>query len=65
MKKISFMKSKKNATYAKKSFVTIKMKRIDLNYTKKSEIIVTTTEKLEELLIVFAIQDTKYQKKFL
>ena len=49
------MKSKRNATYAKKSFVKIKMKERNLNYTKKLEIIVIIQEKLEEQLIVFAI----------
>ena len=34
------MKSKKNATYLKKSFVMIKMKRRNLKYTKKLKIIV-------------------------
>ena len=42
------MKSKKYATYAKKSFVMIKT-------TKKSDIIVIAPENLEELLIVNAI----------
>ena len=49
------MKNKKYATYAKKSFVMIKMKKKHLNYTKKSEIIVITLENLEEQLIIFAI----------
>ena len=48
-----------------KSFVMMKMVKINLNYTKKSEIIVITEENLEELLIAFAIEDTKYLKKFL
>ena len=48
------MKSKKNATYVKKSFVMIKMKKRNLNYTKKLEIIVIIQENLDELLIVFA-----------
>ena len=47
--------NKKYAIYPKKSFARIKMKKMNLNYNKKSEIIVTTPEKLEELLIVFAI----------
>ena len=58
------MKSKKFVTYAKKSLVLMKMIKMDLNYTVKSEIIVITLENLEELLIVFAIDDTKHQKKF-
>ena len=55
MKKISLMKGEKFVTYAKKSFVLTKMGKINLNYTKKSEIIVITLENLEELLIEFAI----------
>ena len=61
----SLMKSKKYAIYAKKSFVMMKMKKMNLNYTKKLEIIVITQENLEELLIVFAIYNTKYLKKIL
>ena len=49
------MKSKNNATYVKKSFVMIKMKKINLNCTKKSEIIVILQENLEKLLIAFVI----------
>ena len=33
----------------------MKMRKMNLNYNAKSEIIVITTENLEELLIVFAI----------
>ena len=54
-KKISLMKSKKNVTYVKKSFVMIKMKKRNLKYTKKLEIIVIIQENLEELLIAFVI----------
>ena len=49
------MKSNKNATFVKKSFVMIKMKKRNLKYTKKLEIIVIIQENLEELLIAFAI----------
>ena len=49
------MKSKNNATYAKKSFVIIKIKKKNLNCSKKLEIILITQENLEEQLIVFAI----------
>ena len=49
------MKSKNNATYAKKSFAIIKIKKKNLNYSKKLEIILITQENLEEQLIVFAI----------
>ena len=52
---LSLMKSKKYAIYAKKSFALMKMKKINLNYTKMSEIIAITLENLEKLLIVFAI----------
>ena len=41
----------------------IKMIKMSLNYTIKQEIIVIARVNLEELLIVFAIQDTKHQKK--
>ena len=55
MKKLGHMKSKKFVIYAKKSFFLMKMRKINLNYTKKLEIIVITQEKLEELLIIFVI----------
>ena len=41
------MKSKKNVTYAKNGFVMIKMKKRNLNYTKKLEIIVIIQRNLE------------------
>ena len=53
-KKKSFTKSKKFVTYAKKNLVQIKMIKMNLNYTVKSEIIVTAQENLDELLKVFA-----------
>ena len=62
---ISFMKSKKNVVYAKKSFVVIKMREINLNYTKKLQITAITLENLEELLIVFIVSDRNYLNKFL
>ena len=49
------MKSKKFITYAKKNLVVMKIMKMHLNYTTKSEIFVITLENLEELLIVFAI----------
>ena len=50
------MKRKKNAIFAKKSFVIIKMKKKKkINYTKKSEISVITLKKLEDQLLVFPI----------
>ena len=45
----------KKVTYTQKSFVKMKIMKKNLNCTKKSEIIATTQENLEELLIVFAI----------
>ena len=47
MKKSSFIKRKKYAAYAKKSFVMIKIRKANLGCTKKSEIIVVTPENLE------------------
>ena len=64
MKKLSLMKSKKFVTFVKKNLVQTKMIKIHSNYTIKLEIIVITLENLEELLIKFAIQDTKHQNKF-
>ena len=49
------MKSKKFVTYAKKNLVQMKMIKMHLDYTIKSEIIVFTLENLEKLLIVLAI----------
>ena len=55
MRKMSIMKCKKFVTYAKKDLILIKMMKMHLSYTIKSEIIVITHEILEELLIVFVI----------
>ena len=63
--KISFMKRKKNATYVRKSFAMIKMKKRNLEYIRKLEIIVITQENLEELLKAFAVKIVKYPEKFL
>ena len=52
---IEFYENQKYVTYLKKSFVIIKMKKINLNYIKKLEIIATIPENLENLLIVFVI----------
>ena len=49
---MSFIKTKKFVTYVKKNLVLIKV--------IKSEIIVITQENFEELLIVFAIWNTKH-----
>ena len=45
----------KNVTYVKKGFAMIKMKKRNLNYTKKLEIIVIIQGNFEELLIAFVI----------
>ena len=62
--KISFMESKKNATYVKNSFLLIKMKKRNLKYTKKLEIIVIIQENLEEQLIAFAILAEEFKGQF-
>ena len=49
------MKSKRNATYVKKSLVMIKMNKGNLNYIKKLGIIVIIQENLEELPLAFVI----------
>ena len=51
MKKISLVKSKKHVIYAKKDLVLMMI----IKSIIKSEIIVTTQENIEELLIVFVI----------
>ena len=48
------MKSKKHFTYEEKDFVLMQIKKTNLKYAKKSEIIVTTLENVEKQLIVFA-----------
>ena len=55
IKKISFMKSDTFVTYAKNILVLIKMIKMNLSYTVKSEIIVTTQKDLEEPFIPFEI----------
>ena len=49
------MKGKKNATYVKKGFTTIKKKRRFTNYIKKLEIAVILQGNLEELPMAFVI----------
>ena len=49
------MKDKKHVTYAKESFVMIKIRKENMPFIINSEIIATTLENLEELLIKFAI----------
>ena len=48
-------KKQKVCHICKKSFVMMKMRKMNLNYTEKSKIIIITLENLEKLLIVFAI----------
>ena len=55
MMKLSITKNENIATYVKKKIVTIKMIKINLNYIKKLEIIVTTQENLEMWLTIFTI----------
>ena len=59
MKKISLKKSKRFAAYVRKNLilmmVMIMMMMITIKSIIKSEIIVITLEKLEELLIIFLI----------
>ena len=49
------MKDKKYVIYAIKSFVMIKIRKWNMTFIIKLEIIVITLENLEELLIIFAI----------
>ena len=49
------MKSKRFVTYSKKNLVQMKMIKMNLNYTVKSETLAIAQENLEELLTVFAI----------
>ena len=53
--KITFYEEQKEFHVCSEEFYYDKNKKMNLNYTKKSEIIVITPENLEELLIVFAI----------
>ena len=55
------MKSKKFVTYAKKKLVQIKMIKVNLNYSIKSEIIAILQENLEShsQYLQFEIQNTK------
>ena len=52
---LSFMKCKKFVISVKKNFALIRMMKMNLKYTKKSEIIVIALKNLEELLIMFVI----------
>ena len=62
-KKKETHENKKIVTYVNKNFVQMKMIKKNLNYSKKSEIIVIIQENIEEQHIVSAICATKYQKK--
>ena len=53
--KVLFVKAKKYVLFAKEGFLMIKIKKSNFNVIIKSEIIVTTEDNLEELLIVLAI----------
>ena len=55
MKKLFIMKNKNYVIYVKKSFVMIKMNKIDLNYIKKLEIITIIQKNLEVLPIATVI----------
>ena len=50
MKKISLLKSEKLFIYAKKDSILMRMIKMHLNYTIKSEIIATIQQNIEELL---------------
>ena len=56
------MKVKKYVIYAIERFVMIKIKKANLSFIIKLEIIVIAPENLKVLLIMFAIEDTKYLK---
>ena len=58
MMKLNITKNENIATYAKENFVTVKMIKINLNYIKKLEIIVTTQENLEMWLTIFAMRNS-------
>ena len=53
------MKNKKYAIYAKESFAMITIIKANMTLVIKLEIITTTPENLEGLLIIFAIYNTK------
>ena len=58
-------KEQKKCYICQKEFCYDKMKKRNLNYTIKLEIILIIRDNLEELLIAFTIQIIKYPKKFL
>ena len=53
IKKLLFMKAKKYVIYANKSFVMIKIRKSNVPFIIKSEIIAITPGNLEKLLIIF------------
>ena len=61
-KEIKSYEKQKYVIYAKKSFVMIKIRKANMPFIIKSEIIVITPGNLEELLIIFATEDIKYLK---
>ena len=58
MKKKGYITSKKYVIYAKKNLVLM------IKNIKRLEIIITTLEDREELLMISAIEDAKHQNKF-
>ena len=63
--KISIMKREKNATYVKKSFVMIKIKKMKFKLYKKVRDHCHYTGKFRGSVIAFVISIIKYPKKFL
>ena len=53
--RVNLYERQKHVTYAKESFVMIKIRKENMPFIINSEIIATTLENLEELLIKFAI----------
>ena len=60
-----YYEEQKSVTNVEKRFAIIRIKKRDLDYTKKLEIIVISQKGLEELLIAFVIYTIKYPNKFL
>ena len=68
MKKGMVLPTDEENTFRKKEKMLYMQKDLVLMIIKsiiKSEITVTTQENIEELLMIFAIQDKKHQTKFL
>ena len=64
MTKRNLMKSKKVCYRSKKEFNTDKNDKNDLNYSIKQQIIVIILKNIEELLIIFVIEDIKHKRNF-